>query len=90
MDDIDTLLSRIRDLPLDPRLGAIDDAVLNGLALRAHPPVSIRAMALVAVLSLTIGLAGSIMPSHPVRAATAFPLGTPAALAPSTILGGGE
>lgn len=90
MDDIDTLLSRMKDLPLDPRLGAIDGTVLDGLARHRQSQVSIRAMALVAVLSLGMGVIGSIVPAEPIRAATVFPFGAPTALAPSTLLGSGE
>lgn len=90
MDDLDTTLSRLKALPLDPRVNAIDDAVLAGLAQRSNSQVSLRAMALVAMISLGVGLAGSVVPAAPVRAATVFPLGAPGALAPSTLLGSGE
>ncbi len=90
MQDIDTLLSRMKDLPLDPRLDAIDGTVLDGLARRVHSQVSLQAVALVALFSLGIGLAGSMVPSQPVRAATIFPLGAPPALAPSTLLDAGK
>lgn len=90
MDDLDTILSRMKALPLDPRVNAIDDAVLAGLAQHTHSHVSLRAMALVAMISLGVGLAGSLVPAGPVHAATVFPLGTPGALAPSTLLGTGE
>lgn len=88
MDDIDNLLSRMRDLPLDPRLDAIDAKVLGSLSARSQTSVSASAMAMVVGLSLGIGLLGSLAPAEPVRAATVFPLGAPAALAPSTLLGG--
>jgi hypothetical protein len=88
MDDIDSVLARMRDVPLDPRLATIDDAVLAGLAHPSQSPLSIAAVALVAVLSLGVGLVGSMAPAAPVQAATVFPLGAPAALAPSTLLGG--
>lgn len=90
MNDLDTILSRMKDLPVDPRLGAIDDAVFAGIASRAQSHVSMRAMALVAFVSLGVGVAGSVVPAQPVRAATGFPLGAPAALAPSTLLAGSE
>ncbi len=90
MNDLDTLFARMRDLPVDPRLGAMDEAVLAGLASRQQARTQMRAMALVAVVSLSVGLLGSIVPAEPVRAATVFPLGAPAALAPSSLLGGGE
>jgi hypothetical protein len=88
MDDFDNVLARIRDLPLDPRLGSIDGPVFDGLARRTQGQLSTSAMAMVAALSLGIGIAGSISPAEPVHAATVFPLGAPAALAPSTLLGG--
>lgn len=88
MHTIDSLLAQIRDLPLDPRLDAIDGAVFDGIAHRSVAHVSSSAMALVAALSLGIGLAGSLTPAKPAQVATTFPLGAPAALAPSTLLGG--
>ena len=47
-------------------------------------------MALVAMLSLAVGVAGSLVPAATGRADAALPLGTPIALAPSTLLGPGE
>lgn len=90
MQDIDSLLARMRDLPLDPRLDAIDGAVFDGLARLGQSHVSTSAMATVAMLSLGIGIVGSLAPAEPVHAAAVFPLGAPAALAPSTLLGGRE
>lgn len=90
MNDLDTVLSRMKDLPVDPRVGEIDDAVFAGIARRAEAKVWGRALVLVAVLSLGVGVTGSVVPAQPVRAATVFPLGAPAALAPSTLLGTGE
>jgi hypothetical protein len=89
MDDIDNLFSRIRDLPLDPRLDAIDDAVQEALARRARSRVSVSAIAMVAMISLGVGVVGAIAPARQARAATVFPLGAPPALAPSTLLGVG-
>ena len=90
MDHLDTLLAGMKGLPVDPRLGAIDGAVLRGIASRRQARNQLRAMAIVALVSLGVGVAGSVVPSEPVRAATVFPLGAPAALAPSSLLGGGE
>ena len=86
MDDVDTILARIGNLPLDPRLDGIDDAVLAGLAARAGSGVSTGAMALVIARSLGIGVLGSAIPAQPVQAASAFPFGASDALAPSTLL----
>lgn len=91
MEDLDTVLARLQRLPLDPRLGGIDDAVLAGLAARGRSPVSGSTIALVAAVSLGIGVAGSLPPmAAPASAASVFPLGAPAALAPSTLLRTGE
>jgi len=87
MNDIDALITRIRDLPVDPRIEGIDDAVIVGLARRLQSQVSIRAVAVVTLVSLGVGIAGSVFPAQPVQAASLFPLGAPAALAPSTLLG---
>lgn len=88
MNHIDNLLAQMRDMPLDPHLDAIDDAVLDGLAEAKRTRVSTSAMATVGALSLAIGMLGSLAPAQPVRAASVFPLGAPATLAPSTLLGG--
>ncbi len=88
MDDFDNALARIRDLPLDSRLSSIDDPVLDELARRTKGQLSVFVMTLVAALSLGIGIAGSIAPAELVQSASVFPLGAPAALAPSTLLGG--
>lgn len=88
MKEIDNLLARMRNLPLDPRLDAIDGAVFDGLARHAQTHISTSALAMVAALSLGIGVVGSLAPAGTVQAATIFPLGAPAALAPSTLLGG--
>ena len=90
MDHLDTLLAGMKGLPVDPRLAGIDGAVLRGIASRQQARNQLRAMAIVALVSLGVGVAGSVVPSEPVRAATVFPLGAPAALAPSSLLGGGE
>lgn len=90
MDDLDTTLSRMKALPIDPRLTTIDDAVLAGLARQLRSHVSMRAMIVMTALSLGIGLVGAAVPSAPAGAASVFPLGAPAMLAPSTLLGSGQ
>lgn len=90
MDDIDAILARLRDLPLDARLDSIDGAVLAGLVSGRPARLSVPAVAMVAALSLAIGVAGSYAPADRRPAAAAFPLGAAAALAPSTLLGSGE
>jgi hypothetical protein len=87
MDDIDGLLGRLRDLPIDPRLSAIDDAVLDGVAKARRPALSGSGLALVALASLTIGLGGTLVPAGARTAGPQSALVAPGPLAPSTLLG---
>lgn len=89
MDDIDATLLRLRDLPLDPRLAAIDGAVLEGLAAsKAQARMSTAGLAVVTGLSLMVGLVGSLIPSAAPRPASdaITPLVAASALAPSELL----
>ncbi len=88
MTDIDSMLSRLRELPTDPRLAKIDAAVLDGLerklAAQASPSGMLYTGA--AALALFAGIIGAALPGAPTTAASTFPFGAPAALAPSTLL----
>jgi hypothetical protein len=90
MTDIDAALARLRDMPVPAGLSAIDAPVLAALADR--PAGSARASAsmlgIAAAVAMTIGMAGSLLPSTPAHASAAF--GAPPALAPSSLLGGDE
>lgn len=89
MTDIDSTLARLRDLPVDPRLSTIDVAVLEGLnrQLAAGGQQSGGLFVAAAVVALVTGILGSAIPGTPASAApNPFPLGAPAALAPSTLL----
>lgn len=90
MTDVDTLLSRIRHLPLDARVETIDEAIMARVAAGRPSPVSVSAMTLVAVLSLAMGVMSAVVPAQRAQAATTLPLGTSAALAPSSLLGAGR
>ena len=90
MNNLDALLTSMKNLPLDPRLGGIDDGVFAEISRRSQSRMSVGAMALVGAISLGAGIAGAVLPAQPVRAATVFPFGAPAALAPSMLLGTGE
>lgn len=89
MKDIDAALSRLRDLPADPRLDQIDNAVLVALDFRRRhgAPLSRAVFGIAAGLALTIGLLGTVLPGSEVRTASIAPFGAPPALAPSTLLG---
>lgn len=93
MTDIESALARLRDLPVDPRLSMIDAAVLDGLQrqLAAGGRQSGGLFATAAAVALVTGILGSAIPGTPANAASnPFPLGAPAALAPSTLLTSAE
>jgi len=86
MDNLDDLLGRLRDLPADPRLMAMDGAVMNGLSARLERRVTARSAALAGMVALALGMAASVAPGVPAQAAA--PFGSPPALAPSSLLAG--
>jgi len=87
MDDIDGLLGQLRNLPLDARLADIDSAVLDGVTQARRPALSGGGLAMVALVSLGTGLAGTFVPSSASVAAPVSALTAPGPLAPSTLLG---
>jgi len=89
MTDIDTALARLRDLPVDPRLDHLDDAVFGVLAAR-RAAASGPMIGIAAGCALAIGIAGSAIVGDESRAAPVVAFGTPAALAPSSLLGSRE
>jgi len=75
----------------NPGLESIEAAVMADMAERgAAVPLSGAMLGFAATAALLIGVAGSVIQPAPVRAAGVAPFGAPAALAPSTLLGGGE
>ena len=91
MTDIDGALACVREAPIDPRLASIDAAVLADLALAARSrPLSTSVFGLAAVAALTVGIAGSVLPSSRASAAPIAPFGTSPTLAPSALLSADE
>lgn len=92
MMDVDAALSRLRELPVDSRLGSIDGAVLDALAYqRRHgAPISGAVFGIAAGVALSVGLLGSVIPEREARVASIASFGAPPALAPSTLLGTSE
>ena len=86
MNDLDELLGRLRDMPVDPRLTAIDGVVMNGLNARLERRTTVRSAALAGLAALALGMAASVAPGVPAQAAA--PFGSPPALAPSSLLAG--
>ncbi|MBN8812344.1 MULTISPECIES: hypothetical protein [unclassified Sphingomonas] len=91
MTDIDAALARLREMPLHPRLAAIDATVLDHMATRSvSRPVPGMVFGLAALSALTFGIASAAVPGTPARAAQLAPFGTSPALAPSTLLSSAE
>jgi len=90
MTDIDHLLAQISDLPLDPRLAGIDNAVFAGLAEATRPAISSPAFGAIAGFAVLAGVLATTFPNASGRHADLYPLGKPGALAPSTLLGDGQ
>lgn len=91
MTDIDAALARLRELPLHPRLAAMDASVLDQIAARSvSRPVPGTVFGLAALSALTVGIASTAVPAPQARAAPLAPFGTSPALAPSTLLSSAE
>lgn len=92
MTDIDEALSRLKNLPGDPRLQRIEAVVLDaisqpgGAGLRESNAV----LGIAAGLALSVGLVAAAIPDHQAEAASITPFGAPPALAPSSLLGGSK
>ena len=84
MTDIDHLLASLGGLPLDPRLSAIDDAVLQGIEAARQPAFSRVGLGAVAALAMMAGALGTALPAG--HRAGPAPLGVPGELAPSVLL----
>lgn len=87
MTDLDHLLASLGDLPLDPRLAGIDNAVFAGVEAARQPVISRVGLGAVAALAMLVGAMATAVPSRPAYAASPYPLGIPRDLAPSTLLG---
>jgi hypothetical protein len=88
MTDLDTLLGRLRDAPLDPRLHGLDDRVMAEIArIQASPSVGKTTFGIAALAALLIGIAGSGLPAASAGASTITPFDARLALAPSSLLG---
>lgn len=86
MYNLDEMLTRLGNAPLDPRLAMMDEVVFAGLAARDTTSAS-RSLGLAAVAALAIGLISTGLPGTPgVAAPSVAPFGVPPALAPSSLL----
>jgi hypothetical protein len=88
MNDLDTMLGRLRDQPVPAGLAAIDGKVLEELArLRRWPDLSGSMFALAASVAVVVGVVGSQVPSSTSEPRVVSPFDAHLALAPSTLLG---
>jgi hypothetical protein len=87
MTDLNQYLVRLRDEPADPRLAEMDDAVMAGVTRRRERSAARRTFMLAGLLAVGVGWAGSMVPSTPAQASSAFmPMGM-SDYAPSRLLG---
>ena len=87
MDELDHLLSRLRDAPLDTRLGGLESRVMAEIArIRAIPSLGAMTFGIAAATALFIGIAGSAVPTRSADAKPLSPFDARLALAPSTLL----
>lgn len=99
MDGIETVLEELSGAGDDPRLAAMGDAVLSGVAARKEKRLAWRALAFTGLFALGVGFAGGLMtPPPPTGAAMEGEAGGGAVLvfnnlpasAPSALLMGGR
>ena len=93
MADLDDIFGKLGASPVPTALAGIDDAVFAGLA--SHHAATLgtsgRVMGIAAIGALVVGVGGAALPGTSARAAQSLlPFGTPAMLAPSSLLGGSE
>ncbi|API61600.1 hypothetical protein Sj15T_40840 (plasmid) [Sphingobium sp. TA15] len=87
MDELDHLLSRLRDAPLDPRLGGLESRVMAEIArIQAIPRLGATTFGIAAATALFIGIAGSAVPTQSADPNPISPFDARLALAPSTLL----
>jgi len=91
MSDLDQLLgqvaARMRHIPADPRLEALEDTVMAGVARRRERAVARRSLALAGIVAIGIGWAGSLVPGSPAQAASRPAIIGMSDYAPSRLLG---
>ncbi|MCF8709648.1 hypothetical protein [Rhizorhapis sp. SPR117] len=91
MDDLDIILTRMRESPVHRGLTDMESAVIEGMAARRANAGAIRNIAVVGIVALGIGMAsGQFSAGRAEASVSAAPFGVPATLAPSSLLAAGE
>jgi hypothetical protein len=91
MDELDIILTRMRESPAHPGLASMENAVIEGVAARRTNAGAIRNMAIAGIAALGIGMAGGqFSGGHAEASVSVVPFGVPTALAPSSLLAAGE
>ncbi|MET0366050.1 MAG: hypothetical protein ABW169_15515 [Sphingobium sp.] len=88
MATIDELLEGLRNQDADPRLEAIDGAVMAGIAVRREKSAARRGLMLTSVLALGVGVFTSALSPQRARAEQPVVLNTVPPSAPSSLLMG--
>lgn len=88
--DMDSVLIRLREIPVDPRLPAIEEVVLTAMidGRDPEPPLSRGLVGVAACMALVLGVLASAIPGGGATLAAASPVATVPALAPSSLLEG--
>jgi len=87
MNDLDTMLAKLRDAPAPPGLAALDVAVMEKSArLQETPSFGAGVFGMAMAIALMAGIAGSALPAGSPPSPARTPFDAPLALAPSTLL----
>ncbi|WP_145959035.1 hypothetical protein [Sphingobium sp. SCG-1] len=88
MTGIDSVLNEMGEISLDPRLDAIEDAVIAKVGARQARMQARRNLAMTSILALSAGVFVSTMAPKGVRAERMPSLTSAPAIAPSNLLAG--
>jgi len=88
--DLDDALSRLASGAPHRGLAGLEDRVLGALASPRAAGIGAGATLAAMGFALALGTVSNLAPVSEARASPLSPLGVPSALAPSTLLGGGQ
>ena len=88
--DLDDALSRLASGAPHRGLAGLEDRVLGAIASSRATGIGAGATLAAMGFALALGAMSNLAPASEARASPLSPLGAPSALAPSTLLGGGQ